>query len=393
MAELQQSTINKQLIFNCYPSNKDIETLNNPTTSSLDYPNEQVSVISNYLHDVNVNNTYVGYGKNSSLFLASNCYYNNWIDGATKTQNLLSGLAIQNNGATVYILPKSYDSNGFTNKLSFYLGYDTNKFTRGYIDTLYSGTIISSYRNSSSTSSDFNRLFIAMTSNKGGSTSIVHSSGIRFSFDVFKGSSTTSTLRLYLDANYNNSKIEFYPDKYANNDVMSATLGKSTNKWETIYATTGTINTSNRSDKEDIHYLDEKQLKTRTLNTITSFSTTDIINFIEKLNPCTFVYKDTKDEPVYTDVQSALNSNNTEMVQLGLIADDIKDEPLFNYIGATMKYQDEIEPEEKDENGNIIKEAVYEEKTTLGLKPIPLAVAALTCCKYLLQKVNELENK
>lgn len=116
MAELQQSTINKQLIFNCYPSNKDIETLNNPTTSSLDYPNEQVSVISNYLHDVNVNNTYVGYGKNSSLFLASNCYYNNWIDGATRTQNLLSGLAIQNNGMSVYILPESYDNNGFANK-------------------------------------------------------------------------------------------------------------------------------------------------------------------------------------------------------------------------------------------------------------------------------------
>lgn len=131
------------------------------------------------------------------------------------------------------------------------------------------------------------------------------------------------------------------PSLFPSSTTASITLGNPSKKWSTIYSTSSTIQTSDRSAKEDIHYLDEKQPKIKTLSASTSFSTTDIINFIEKLNPCTFVYKDTKDEPIYTDVQSALNSNNTEMVQLGLI-DDIKDEPLFNYIGATMKYQDEI---------------------------------------------------
>lgn len=123
----------------------------------------------------------------------------------------------------------------------------------------------------------------------------------------------------------------------------------------------------------------------------TSFTTNDIIEFIKSLNPCTFVYKDDSSNSRYTDINSALDSNNTEMTQLGLIADDIKDEELFNFIGATMEYNEEIEPKEVDESGNVIKEAVTETKTTLGLKPIPLAVLALTACKYLINKLEEKE--
>lgn len=29
----------------------------------------------------------------------------------------------------------------------------------------------------------------------------------------------------------------------------------------------------------------------------------------------------------------------------------------------------------------------------MGLQPLPLTVAALTACKYLLQKLNDIENK
>lgn len=169
----------------------------------------------------------------------------------------------------------------------------------------------------------------------------------------------------------------------------AAYLGLANYKWKSVYATNGTIQTSDRSAKSDIHYIDEPQprLKTMSLSntTKTSFTSDDLINFIKKLNPATFVYGD-------GTIKDALDTNNTDSVQLGLIADDIKDESLFNYVGATCEYDDVIEPEERDEEGNIIKEAVTEKKTTLGLKPIPLAVLALTCCKKLIERIEELEN-
>ena len=89
------------------------------------------------------------------------------------------------------------------------------------------------------------------------------------------------------------------------------------------------------------------------------------------MSPATFVYGD-------TTIQEAQENNKTEQTQLGLIADDIKDEPLFNYVGATMKYTEE---------------ETNETKTTLGLKPIPLATLALTACKYLINKVESLEQQ
>lgn len=55
-----------------------------------------------------------------------------------------------------------------------------------------------------------------------------------------------------------------------------------------------------------------------------------------------------------------------------------------------MEYDTIIEPEEKDENGNIIKEAVKKKNITLGLKAIPLAV---TACKYLLSINKQLESR
>ena len=87
----------------------------------------------------------------------------------------------------------------------------------------------------------------------------------------------------------------------------------------------------------------------------TSFTTEDILSFVKKINPCTFVYKDNSKEGKYSDIESAIESNNTEYVQLGLIADDLKDEALFNFIGATMKYEEEVEPEQKDEEGNFFR--------------------------------------
>lgn len=214
-------------------------------------------------------------------------------------------------------------------------------------------------------------------------------------------------LDIYLDRNTVGTKYD--PTIYTLGPVnfsasgYNVSLGSTTEKWGTIYSTSSTIQTSDRSEKTDIHYLDEQSNLNRGISMLslaneetsikTSFTTNDILSFIKKINPCTFVYKDNSQEDKYSDIESAIESNNTEYVQLGLIADDLKDEALFNFIGATMKYEEEVEPEQKDEEGNTIKEAVYETKTTLGLKAVPLAVSALTACKSLLETVDQLKQQ
>lgn len=214
-------------------------------------------------------------------------------------------------------------------------------------------------------------------------------------------------LDIYLDRNAAGTKYD--PTIYTLGPVnfsasgYNVSLGSTTNKWGTIYSTSATIQTSDRSEKTDIHYLDEQSNLNQGISMLslaneetsiqTSFTTNDILSFIKKINPCTFVYKDNSQEDKYSDIESAIESNNTEYVQLGLIADDLKDEALFNFIGATMKYEEEVEPEQKDEEGNTIKEAVYETKTTLGLKAVPLAVSALTACKSLLETVDQLKQQ
>nr|DAO15278.1 MAG TPA: Endo-N-acetylneuraminidase [Caudoviricetes sp.] len=196
---------------------------------------------------------------------------------------------------------------------------------------------------------------------------------------ILGGSTTIGGQLLFTIKRTNLANLTYYMyNAFYTTSVV--TLGTSNNKWGQIYSMTSTISTSDRSAKTDIHYLDEN--KTRTLSTdfnnTSVFTTNNILSFIENINPCTFVYKDTSGENKYSDIQSAIESNNTEYVHLGLIADDIKDEPLFNYIGATMKY---------------IDEETKEEKITLGLKSIPLAVTALTACKYLLNEVKQLKEQ
>lgn len=155
-------------------------------------------------------------------------------------------------------------------------------------------------------------------------------------------------------------------------------LGYSNHRWKAVYAVEGAIQTSDRSLKSDIHYIDSPKIATRSINSLESsensnFTTDDLISFIKKLNPAVFRYGKEG-----STINEALQTNDTEAVQLGLIADDIKDERLFNYIGATMHYEDE---------------ETKEDKVTLGVKAIPLAVLALSACKYLINKVEELENK
>lgn len=111
----------------------------------------------------------------------------------------------------------------------------------------------------------------------------------------------------------------------------------------------------------------------------------DVIDFVKNIKPTTFCY--------YDGEKTATEENSDqEMIQLGLIADDIKDHPLYKYIGVDRDDVQIIE-EEKDEEGNVIQE--HEEKPihTLGLQVLPLTVAALTACKNLLGRVEQLEQQ
>lgn len=153
-------------------------------------------------------------------------------------------------------------------------------------------------------------------------------------------------------------------------------LGYSNHRWASIYAANGIIQTSDRSEKSDIHYIKDgatSMMKTMSLNADTTdndnkyeYSYDNLLEFIDKLNPVVFSYG--KD-----GIDASLSDNHMDQTQLGLIADDIQDEELFKFVGASIE----------DDEG----------KTHLGLKAVPLAVLALSACKNLLQRVKQLESK
>lgn len=170
-------------------------------------------------------------------------------------------------------------------------------------------------------------------------------------------------------------------------------LGDSSYKWREVWAYSGTIQTSDREAKTSIHYIDEpisKKVAARTAvepnsSIDTPVTTDDVIKFVKALRPTTFCYLDGNGE-------ATEENSNPEMIQLGLIADDMIDDKLFKYVGVETSADEIVEPEEVDDTtGEITKEAVIETKIVRGLQPIPLATAALTACKYLINKIETLE--
>lgn len=184
-----------------------------------------------------------------------------------------------------------------------------------------------------------------------------------------------------------------YPVATSTSTTTGYTLGSASYKWRYLYAYSGTIQTSDRSAKSDIKYLSNNEVATMSADSdtdSTNITMNDVVDFVKELEPATFCYKDGNgDNP--TEAESS-----PEMIQLGLIADDICDSKLFKYVGVETEADDIIEPEEIDEEtGEVIKEAVIadEKKTVRGLQAIPLATAALTCCKYLLAEIENLKEE
>lgn len=186
------------------------------------------------------------------------------------------------------------------------------------------------------------------------------------------------------------TSFSVYPSRNSTSSTTGFNLGSSSYKWRYLYAYGGTIQTSDRAAKDSIHYLEEQPAIAKMSTKSTTTSTTgitmdDVIDFVKNIKPTTFCY--------YDGEETATEENSDqEMIQLGLIADDIKDHKLYKYIGVDRDDTMVIE-EEKDEEGNVIQE--HEEKPihTLGLQVLPLTVAALTACKNLLGRVEQLEQQ
>ena len=199
---------------------------------------------------------------------------------------------------------------------------------------------------------------------------------------------TTSGIQISLTTPGSSASPGVYPSSNSTSSTTGYNLGTSSYKWRYVYAYGGTIQTSDRAAKDSIHYLEEQPAIAKMSAKSTTTSTTgitmdDVIDFVKNIKPTTFCY--------YDGEETATEENSDqEMIQLGLIADDIKDHPLYKYIGVDRDDVQIIE-EEKDEEGNVIQEHEEKQIHTLGLQVLPLTVAALTACKYLINKLEEKE--
>lgn len=236
--------------------------------------------------------------------------------------------------------------------------------------------------------------FTCSTSGPGGTS--IGSHGVPWGYGYF-GRVCTSGLVGNTDEGISVT-YHLYPSTNSTSSSTGYTLGTSSKKWRYVYAYSGAIQTSDRSAKDSIHYIDETEVtvqsstsrkKAKAQSSSNLITTEDVIDFVSNLNPVTFCYKSGQGE----DVQATEDNTDPEEIQLGLIADDIKNHKLFKYIGVETNYEEEVSPEVKDDEGNVVTAAVTETKTTLGLQAIPLATAALTACKYLLTKNQELEDR
>ena len=195
-------------------------------------------------------------------------------------------------------------------------------------------------------------------------------------------SGNSSGIQIYLSTQSTTSR-SVYPNTNSTSSTTGYNLGSSSYKWRYVYAYSGTIQSSDRAAKDSIHYIEEEQpaiakmsAKSTTTST-TGITMDDVIDFVKNIKPTTFCYYDGKET-------ATEENSDPEMIQLGLIADDIKTHPVFKYVGVQSTAK------ELDDDGNEIEGSEHE---VLGLQPLPLAVASLTACKDLIGRVEELESK
>ena len=146
-------------------------------------------------------------------------------------------------------------------------------------------------------------------------------------------------------------------------DVYS--LGYSDNRWTTVYATNGTIQTSDRRRKSDIRLVPQKD---HTAEETPALTQEDLLDFVRNVDIYTYV-----SDPTHTEtVQDAMAANEYEKIHIGIMANDLAGSKIFPFIGHK---------DGSDENAPV------------GMKYESLGVVALYAIRALYDRIDKLEKR
>lgn len=146
-------------------------------------------------------------------------------------------------------------------------------------------------------------------------------------------------------------------------DVYS--LGYSDKRWSTVYASNGTIQTSDRRRKNDIRLVPQKD---QTAEETPALTQEDLLDFVRNVDIYTYV-----SDPTHTEtVQDAMAANEYEKIHIGIMANDLTGSKIFPFIGH------------KDG---------ADEDAMVGMKYESLGVVALYAIRALYDRIDKLETR
>lgn len=151
-------------------------------------------------------------------------------------------------------------------------------------------------------------------------------------------------------------------------------LGNSSQKWSAVYATNGTIQTSDVREKSDVKKIPQGANNSAAVMRALSANETeaqdvtydDIIDFLKNIDIYTYVSDPTRTETV----QDAISANQFDKIHVGIMANDIVDSKLFPFVAYKNT---------EDENA------------ILGMKYESLGVLALYAIRDLYSKIEALK--
>lgn len=146
-------------------------------------------------------------------------------------------------------------------------------------------------------------------------------------------------------------------------DVYS--LGDSGKRWNTVYASNGTIQTSDRRLKSDIRLVPQTD---QTAEEPPALTQEDLLDFVCNVDIYTYV-----SDPEHTKtVQDAMAANEYEKIHIGIMANDLVGSKIFPFVGHK---------DGADENAPV------------GMKYESLGVVALYAIRALYDRIDKLEKR
>lgn len=264
---------------------------------------------------IDVDNSTIKFNDKNQLYAVNNHTHNNKtvLDAFSE-----SGGQLYYNGSAIC---GSSSSNNYVPKLYQNLGYDGNIYNNGKIINLsISDTGLSGNPRSELYLSD--------------SVARLASPNTSSSACEVRVSNTGTDKGIILSASgysihYNGPFLMPYSDG-------AVSLGYSTNKWDTVYAQTGTINTSDRNEKKDIQYMSDEYAE----------------SVIMGLKPCSYKFLENTSDRIHNgmiaqDVEELLKSigiNSKDFaafIKFEKDETDDKDNPMYGY---GLRYEEFIAP-------------------------------------------------